>query len=81
MESRWNTALSKVREVEGRLGQAQQETVAATSVTRDDLLLLAEDLAGVWESPSSDSGVKQRIIRILIQELVADVDDSTHEIV
>jgi len=81
LESRWNTALSKVREVEGRLGQAQQETVAATSVTRDDLLSLAEDLAGVWESPSSDSGVKQRIIRILIQEIVADVDDSTHEIV
>src|SRR4029077_1476513 len=52
LESRWNTALSKVREGEGRLGQAQQETVAATSVTRDDLLFLAEDLAGVWESPS-----------------------------
>jgi transposase len=65
LESRWNMALSKVRELEGRLGQAQQETVAATSVTRDDLLSLAEDLAGVWESPSSDSGVKQRIIRIL----------------
>jgi hypothetical protein len=81
LESRWNAALNRVREVEGRLGQAQQETVAATSVTRDDLLSLAQDLAGVWESPSSDAGVKQRIIRILIQEVVADVDDSTHEVV
>jgi hypothetical protein len=81
LESRWNTALSKVREFEGRLGQAQQETVSTTSVTRDDLLSLAEDLPGVWESPSSDTSIKQRIIRILIQEIVADVDNSTDEVV
>lgn len=81
LESRWNTALSKVREVEGRLGQVQQETAAATSVTREDLLSLADNLPAVWESQSDDSSVKQRIIRILIQEIVADVDDSTHEVV
>jgi DNA invertase Pin-like site-specific DNA recombinase len=81
LESRWNTALSKVRELEGRLSQAQQETVSAASVTRDDLLSLAEDLAAVWESPSSDASIKQRIIRILIQEIMADVDEKTHEIV
>jgi hypothetical protein len=43
--------------------------------SRDDLLALAEDLPGVWESPSSDPRLKQRIIRILIQEIVADVDE------
>lgn len=81
LETRWNTALSKVREVECRLGQVQQETAAATSVTRDDLLLLADNLPAVWEAQSDDSSVKQRIIRVLIQEIVADVDDSTHEVV
>jgi hypothetical protein len=55
--------------------------VSATNITRDDLLSLAEDLPGVGESPGSDSSVKQRIIRILIQEIVADVDDTTHEVV
>jgi hypothetical protein len=44
-------------------------------VNRDDLLALAEDLPGVWESPASDSSLKQRILRILIQEIVADVDE------
>jgi hypothetical protein len=67
--------------LEGRLGQAQQEILNATSVTREDLLSLAEDLTAVWESPSSDASIKQRIIRILIQEIVADVDESTHEVV
>src|SRR5215471_4260609 len=81
LESRWNTALSRVRELESRVTQAEQESVSATVINRDDLLSLAEDLPSVWESPSSDPSLKQRIIRILIQEIVADVDDSAQEVV
>jgi DNA invertase Pin-like site-specific DNA recombinase len=81
LESRWNTALNRVRELESRLSQAQKESVSATVVNKDDLLALAEDLPGVWESPSSDANLKQRIIRILIQEIVADVDERTQEVV
>lgn len=81
LESRWNAALSKVRELESRLSQAQQESEEATIVNRDDLLSLAEDLTAVWESPSSDASIKQRIIRILIEEIVADVDESAQEVV
>jgi len=81
LESRWNTALSRIRELESRVTKAEQESVSATVVNRDDLLALAEDLPGVWESPSSDPSLKQRIIRILIQEIVADVDERTQEVV
>jgi DNA invertase Pin-like site-specific DNA recombinase len=81
LESRWNAALSKVRELESRLSQGQQESEGATIVNRDDLLSLAEDLTAVWESPSSDASIKQRIIRILIEEIVADVDESAQEVV
>ena len=81
LESRWNTALNRVRELESKVDQAQQDSVNATAVSRDDLLALAEDLPAVWESPSSDPSLKQRIIRILIQEIMADVDDRTHEVV
>lgn len=81
LESRWNTALNRVRELESRVAQAEQESVSATVVNRDELLALAEELPGVWESPSSDPGLKQRIIRILIQEIVADVDERTQEVV
>lgn len=78
LESRWNTTLRRVREVEEKIEQAQAESDNTPVVNRDDLLALAEDLPGVWESPSSDASLKQRIIRILIQEIVADVDE--HEI-
>ena len=81
LESRWNTALSRVRELESKVTQAEQESVSAVVVNRDDLLRLAEDLPSVWESPSSNSSLKQRIIRILIQEIVADIDEHTQEVV
>lgn len=75
LESRWNIALCRVREVEEKIEQVQAETCNVPVVNRDDLLSLAEDLPGVWESPLSDSSLKQRIIRILIQEIVADVNE------
>jgi hypothetical protein len=40
-----------------------------------------QDLPDAWESPSSDPNLKQRIIRILVEEIVADVDESAHEVV
>jgi len=80
LESRWNIALCRVRELEGKVEQSRQESTAAPAVHRDELLRLADDLPSVWDSPLSDSGLKQRIIRILIQEIVADVDEQAQEI-
>jgi len=42
---------------------------------------LAQDLPAVWNSPSTDMRLKQRIVRILIQEIVADIDENGREIV
>jgi hypothetical protein len=38
-------------------------------------------LPRVWDSSSADPAIKQRIVRILIQEVVADVDQQAEEIV
>jgi hypothetical protein len=45
------------------------------------LLSLAQDLPNVWNAPSTDVRLKQKIVRILIQEIVANVDDNSKEIV
>jgi excisionase family DNA binding protein len=42
---------------------------------------LAQDLPAIWNSPSTDMRLKQRIIRILLKEVVADVDESSREII
>jgi excisionase family DNA binding protein len=45
------------------------------------LLSLAQDLPAVWNAPSTDMRLKQRIMHILIEEIIADVDENNREIV
>jgi DNA invertase Pin-like site-specific DNA recombinase len=80
LEARWNAALSRVQEVESRVDRAQKQSVPVP-VDKQELLRLAKDLPDVWGSPSIDVNLKQRIIRILIQEVVADMDEISQEIV
>ena len=42
---------------------------------------LAQDLPAILNSPSTDQRLKQRIVRILIREIVADVDEKSREVV
>jgi DNA invertase Pin-like site-specific DNA recombinase len=81
LEARWNTGLCRVRDLESRLDQVQRESTVAPVIDKVELLRLAEDVPHVWNSPTGDPSVKQRIIRILIQEVVADVDEHAQEIV
>ncbi len=48
---------------------------------KEVLLSLAQDLPAVWNAPSCDMRLKQRIVRILVHEIVADVDENDHEVV
>jgi hypothetical protein len=38
------------------------------------LAALAHDLSAVWSAPTTDSRLKKRIVRAVIQEVIADVD-------
>jgi hypothetical protein len=48
---------------------------------RSVLLSLAQDLPTVWQASATDMRVKQRIVRILIHEIIADVDEAQQAIV
>lgn len=45
------------------------------------LVALAGNLRAVWTAPSTDARLKKRIVRTLIHEAVADLDDVASEIV
>jgi DNA invertase Pin-like site-specific DNA recombinase len=82
LEARWNSALRRVGEVEGQLRHFEttgQET--ARIPDKESLISLAQNLPAVWNAETTDMRLKQRITRILIQEIVADVDESAGEIV
>ena len=81
LEARWNAALSTVGEVEQRLRDNELPSNATRIPDKETLCSLAQNLPAVWNSPATDMRLKQRIVRILVEEIVADVDDATTEIV
>jgi hypothetical protein len=81
LEGRWNAALEKVREQEARLASFDARTVPAQQVDTRALQALAQDLPALWNDAATDMRLKQRIVRILIQDIVIDIDDASREIV
>jgi hypothetical protein len=81
LEARWNAGLVRVRDLEARLRELQETRPTAMLVDRTALLALADSLPAVWNSPAADMRLKQRIVRVLVHEVVADVDDERDEIV
>jgi DNA invertase Pin-like site-specific DNA recombinase len=81
LEARWNTALQKVEDLETKLREFDSKKFSVPPPDPKILMTLAQDLPAVWNSPSTDMRLKQRIVRILIQEIVADIDDTSREVV
>jgi DNA invertase Pin-like site-specific DNA recombinase len=81
LEARWNVALERVAQLEQRLGRLQAEAASRPPVDRAALLALAHDLPATWNAPGTSSRTKQRLTRILIQEVVIDLDDAAQEAV
>src|SRR6266446_603224 len=43
--------------------------------------VLASNLKTVWDAPTTDARLKKRVVRTLVHEVVADIDDAASEIV
>src|SRR3954471_5266381 len=75
----WNAALEHVAALESRLVRLDAEFEARPQVDREALLRLAHDLPRVWNAVETEARAKQRIVRLLIEEAVIDLDDTAHE--
>ena len=51
------------------------------SAPPDDFRSLAGDLQAAWADPASDARLKKRIVRTLLQEVIADIDAPVGEII
>ena len=80
LEARWNRALTHVAEVEAKIA-AHDAAMPVAVVDPLSLGLLASNLKTVWSAPTTDARLKKRIVRTLIHEVVADIDDAAAEIV
>ena len=80
LEARWNKALAHVAEVEGKIA-AHDATTPAPAADLASFVTLAADLKSVWTTPSTDARLKKRIVRTVIHEVIADIDQEAAEIV
>ncbi len=81
LEARWNGSLARVREQEARLAAFEARTIPKHQINEHALQTLAQDLPALWHEPTTDMRLKQRIVRILVQEIIIDSDDASREIV
>ncbi|UWR39516.1 recombinase family protein [Sulfitobacter sp. W074] len=81
LESRWNQALQRVREVEQKLAHHDAVSPNETTLPVEDLAALGANLEHIWCAPGTDAKLKKRIVRTVILEVVADLDNETSEIV
>ena len=81
LEARWNRALQQVQEIKNKI--VHHDTVNSSEVTLPevDLATLGTDLEHIWFAPVTDTRLKKRIVRTVIREVVADLDDTVSEIV
>jgi DNA invertase Pin-like site-specific DNA recombinase len=79
LEARWNTCLERVAEIEARLRGLGERVAARPPLDRQALVALAQDLPSVWNSEATTPATKQRLTRILIQEVVIELDADSND--
>ena len=63
-----------------RRGSTPRQTPSAAAGA-PDFTGLAEDLSAAWNAPGTTMRTRQRLVRALVTDIVADVDEATREVV
>jgi hypothetical protein len=79
LEMRWNRTLLHIAAVEAKI--AAHDAAPTLRLEVPSLAALADDLSAVWSAPTTDARLKKRIVRTVIQEVIADIDADAGEIV
>lgn len=78
LEKNWEAALRRVQACQTRLETAG---TPAVDISTPDFAKLAEDLTAAWNAPGVTMRVRQQLVRALIVDIVADVDEATREVI
>ena len=80
LERRWNVKLEERDRLRATLQQLQPGVHSLSQQERENLLALGEQFAKVWESEHCPVELKKRIIRTVVEEIIAEVDEQHHQI-
>jgi excisionase family DNA binding protein len=78
LEKSWEAALRRVEACQARLDAEQRPDQTADAL---DFADLAADLSAAWAAPATTMRARQRLVRALITDIIADVDEATREVV
>ncbi|MCP5071391.1 MAG: recombinase family protein [bacterium] len=81
LESRWEEALRRVRACEVKLAERAPQPSAHSADANADLAGLSADLEAAWHAPGVSMKTRQRLTHVLVEEIVADVDEEAGEVV
>ena len=74
LERRWEEALKEQRRLEEEYARFSRNQPAGLSAgEREQIHALAEELPGLWQAPTTTAADRQRIVRLLVKEVVATV--------
>lgn len=78
LEKHWEAALRRVEACQSRLVAVDTPDPA---MPMPDFAGLATDLAAAWSAPGVTTRSRQHLIRTLVSDIIADVDDATREVI
>jgi excisionase family DNA binding protein len=78
LEKSWEAALRRVEVCQARLDAAQTPDPATPA---PDLAGLAGDLEAAWHAPGVTMRARQRLLRALVADIIADVDEAAREVI
>jgi DNA invertase Pin-like site-specific DNA recombinase len=77
LEKSWEVALRRVEACQARLDAVRTPDAAAAS---PDFAGLANDLDAAWNAPGVTMRTRQRLLRALVTDIIADVDEAAREV-
>jgi DNA invertase Pin-like site-specific DNA recombinase len=81
LERRWEEALKEQRRLEeeyARFCRSQPEGLSAAE--REQIRSLAQDLPTLWQAPTTTSADRQRVVRLLVEEVVVMVQGDSERV-
>jgi DNA invertase Pin-like site-specific DNA recombinase len=78
LERTWEATLRRVQECELRLNAAK---APSAPLAKPNFAGIAEDLEAAWKTSSVTMRTRQQLLRTLVNEITADVDEAAREIV
>jgi hypothetical protein len=77
LERRWNEKLEDLNAIKARIETEKAQISKPTAEQIEAIGWLSQRLPQVWRHPQTDPAIKKKIIRMVVEEILMDLNDET----